>query len=91
MSVLAHQKRGQSLYIEHWNSSAKRFVVCCALCGKRGFKPSVLDDGFAISLEKKVIRCALEAHLEPLALDEFDRCDFCAEHQDTLISRSDKS
>ena len=46
MSHSKKTKRGSSLYIENWNPRARRFIAVCALCGREGYRPSILEEGF---------------------------------------------
>jgi hypothetical protein len=71
-------KKGRSQYVERWNPLAKRFVVSCSLCGHTGFSPSILEEGFATTLQKKAIVGQLQKVLNPLHLDELCRCSVCA-------------
>jgi hypothetical protein len=71
-------KRGRSHYVDQWNPRAKRFVVSCGSCGHTGFRPDILQDGFANTLEKQAIVKELQSTLEPLPLDESGRCSVCA-------------
>ena len=77
-------KRGQSLFLDKWNKSAKRFIVTCAICGKQGYAPSIDEDGFVHSSESvtnyehRAIWAELTATYSPLPLDELGRCEICA-------------
>ena len=73
-------KRGRSQYVEVWNPRAKLFIHSCGLCGRIGFSPGILDEGFADTYEKQAIRSSLQSVLEPLHLDEQGRCAICAAH-----------
>ncbi|MBE6633703.1 MAG: hypothetical protein E7620_05090 [Ruminococcaceae bacterium] len=82
-------KRGNSLYINNWNSSAKRFINTCAVCGAQGYSPTIDEDGFiydpsmkVINFEHRAIRMELQSVLKPLALDELGRCNTCAKVMD---------
>ncbi len=45
MSHSKHTKRGYSLYLEKWDSAAKKYIHTCALCGCRGYSPALeLDE-----------------------------------------------
>lgn len=46
MSHSKMTKRGRSHYVESWNPDAKRFINTCAVCGDRGYNPSIEDEGF---------------------------------------------
>jgi hypothetical protein len=72
-------KRGRSHYVEAWNPRAKKFIVTCSLCGRVGYSPTIMDDGFADTLEKKAIRSELTRIHEPLSLDAEGRCEKCSE------------
>ena len=77
-------KKGKSLYIEKWNSSAKRFINTCVICGAQGYNPSIDDTGFVydnaqnVNLEHQAIRSELKSVLKPLSLDSLGRCADCA-------------
>ena len=83
MSHSKKTKRGSSLYVESWNPSAKRFITECVLCGKRGYDPSIEDEGFVrpsegvYDGEHAAIRAELMKILPPLELDELGRCEVC--------------
>jgi len=78
MSHSKMTKRGRSHYVESWNPDAKRFINECKICGKKGFKPSILEDGFWEDYVHRAILCELERTLSPLPLDELGRCETCA-------------
>ena len=88
MSHSKKTKRGSSLFVESWNAKAKNFINECALCGRRGFSPTILEEGFVhpspnkTDFEHNAIKAELSAILEPLALDELGRCDICAKNMD---------
>ena len=88
MSHSKTTKRGNSLYVEKWNPSAKRFIVTCAVCGACGYDPSIEDEGFIHPSENKTdyehraIYAELTASLKPLALDPLGRCSICARIMD---------
>ena len=88
MSHSKMTKRGKSLFVESWNPKAKKFINECVLCGKRGFAPSVLEEGFVhpspneTNFEHHAIRAELSAILSPLALDSLGRCEVCAKNMD---------
>ena len=79
MSHSKYVKRGSSYHFESYGADAKRFIIACAGCGRRGFRPSVLDNGFPAKLDRKVIRMNLEEALAPLELDDAGLCAECAE------------
>ena len=85
MSHSKMTKRGRSQYIEGWNPSAKRFINVCALCGARGYSPSIDEDGFVYNdegriadFEHRAIREELRRVLSPLSLDDDGLCEDCA-------------
>ena len=84
MSHSKKVKRGESLYVEHWNPSAKRFINTCRLCGARGYSPTILDEGFLYDRAGNAdgvhaaIYASLTATLQPLALSEDGICLACA-------------
>lgn len=78
MSHSKYTKRGKSLYVEHSNPDAKRFINTCALCGAQGYRPTIDEDGFTSDLIHKVIRAELKRIFSPLPLDNLGRCADCA-------------
>lgn len=91
MSHSKHTKRGSSLYIEKWNPSAKRFINTCAVCGARGYSPTIDDDGFVFdkakniaSLVRRAIRAELKSVLQPLSVDTLGRCEDCAKRMEKI-------
>lgn len=80
MSHSKHTKRGFSLYIEKWNSSAKKYVNTCAICGRTGYSPVIEREDFRAKNE--VIYKELSRTLSVLELDKNDRCAVCAAIQD---------
>jgi hypothetical protein len=72
-------KRGQSHHIESWNAEAKRFIVQCTCCQRRGFLPSILEPGFADTLRRRVVRSCLQDAMGPLDLNDAGLCAECAE------------
>ena len=85
MSHSKYTKRGNSLYIEKWNPSAKRFINTCTVCGAQGYDLGIDEDGFVYDNAKKIadfehraIREELKRVLKPLSLDSFGRCSDCA-------------
>ncbi len=76
-------KKGKSLYVESWNPKSKKFINTCALCGKQGYKPSIIEDGFVNisptvkNYEHSAIRNELTAILNPLPLNEHGLCEVC--------------
>ena len=85
MSHSKPRKRGQSLYLNSWNKSAKRFIIQCRQCGHEGFSPTVLDSGFVEEgpdgirdkLKREAVRAELVRAYEPLELDEVGLCRDC--------------
>ena len=82
MSHSKQTKRGYSLYLENWNSSAKKYINTCAICGHRGYSPVIEQAGFCNYLENKAIYKELSKTLCRLQLDELGRCEDCARVQD---------
>ena len=88
MSHSKHNKRGRSLYVENWNPAAKKYILTCALCGKQGYSPTILDAGFFGDLThegdfaRRAIYNELTKTLECLPLDELGRCEHCAKRMD---------
>ena len=75
---MSHSKltrRGRSLYLEKWNPSAKKYICTCALCGKQGYSPAILEPDFVSApgklqnLERYAIREELIKTLCALPLD----------------------
>ena len=83
MSHSKKTKRGQSLFVESWNPSAKRFINVCSLCGAKGYSPTIDEEGFVytsdgkINYEHRAIQAELSKILSPLPLDELGRCPQC--------------
>ena len=82
MSHSKMNKRGFSLYVESWNPKAKKYIVTCALCGSRGYSPTIESEGFLDDPERRAIHCELTKALSPLSLDSLGRCADCAKHMD---------
>lgn len=87
MSHSKKTKRGRSLYIENWNPRARRFIAVCALCGREGYRPSILEEGFekegvAPDFEHRAIVAELTRVYSPLPLDSLGRCEVCAGNMD---------
>ena len=88
MSHSKYFKRGKSLYIENWNSSAKRFINVCTICGAQGYSPSIEDAGFLsdsgnnVNYEHRATQAELMRALKPLPLDSLGRCEICAKMVD---------
>ena len=69
MSHSKFRKNGQSLYMDNWNSAAKKYIT---------------EHDFINSLEREAIYEELTKMFQsPLILDSFGRCDECAKRQDT--------
>lgn len=82
MSHSKMTKRGRSQYVEKWNPAAKKFIVSCALCGSKGYSPSIEDAGFLSDSVNRAILSELRATLKPLELDALGRCKACASAMD---------
>ena len=82
MSHSKKTKRGRSLYIENWNPYAKKFINVCKVCGRRGYRPSIEDDGFCSDAMYAAIYDELKSTLQSLSLDELGRCEVCAKLMD---------
>lgn len=66
------------------NPYAKRFINTCAVCGAQGYAPQVDDADFAGNeptvfhrFSREKLRAMLHKYYQPMALDEFGRCDEC--------------
>lgn len=82
MSHSKVRKKGQSLYIDNWNPSAKKYVHICYLCGRRGYSPAIEEEDFLTTLEHKAIyRELIKMFDSALELDSFGRCADCAKRQ----------
>lgn len=81
MSHSKFTKRGQSLYVNSWNPSAKKYINVCKICGHRGYRPGIEDEGFLSSPKNRAVYSSLTQTLEPLPLDELGRCEYCAKIQ----------
>lgn len=83
MSHSKFRKKGQSIYIDNWNPSAKKYINICTLCGRRGYSPAIEEEDFISNLERKAIYDELTKMLHSaLALDAYGRCSDCANKQD---------
>ena len=85
MSHSKMTKRGRSHFVESWNPKAKNFINTCALCGARGYSPTIDEDGFVYegearfpNFEHRAIRDELTRILSPLPLDSLGRCQTCS-------------
>ncbi len=79
MSHSKQTKRGYSLYLESWNSSAKKYINVCMICGYQGYSPVIEADSF----KNWVVRRELMKTLPRLELDKLGRCEYCAKIQDS--------
>ncbi len=76
-------KRGQSMYINNWNPSAKKYINTCFICGKQGYSPAIEEADFIDGLERKVTYVELKKMFPaPLSLDSLGRCEECAKRMD---------
>lgn len=78
MSHSKHTKRGYSLYIEKWDSSAKKYINTCKICGYKGYNPVIENDNF----QDKTIYYELSKTLCRQELDRLGRCKYCAKVHD---------
>ena len=78
-------KRGYSLYIEKWNTSAKKYINTCAICGQKGYSHVIEQAEFQESLNTWVIYKELTRTLRRMKLDKLGRCEDCARVQDTRM------
>ena len=83
MSHSKHTKRGYSLSLEKWNSSAKKYINTCAICGHKGYSPVIEKEDFCNNSENKVIYKELSQILCSMQLDELGRCEDCAKVHDS--------
>ena len=77
MSHSKSTKRGRSQYVEVWNPRAKKFILECSRCGRRGFRAEILTDEFQFDLERQAISRELQRILSPLELDDQGLCSTC--------------
>lgn len=82
MSHSKNTKRGYSLYVENWNPSAKKYINTCSICGKKGYRPTIEDEDFCNSLERRVIFKELKKTLGKMQIDDLGRCETCSKVQD---------
>ena len=83
MSHSKQRKRGKSLYLDKWNTSAQKYIHICYLCGRKGYSPAIEAEDFTNSLENEAIFRNLTSMLRgPLSLDSLGRCDDCARRQE---------
>ena len=90
MSHSKYHKRGRSLYLDHWNPNAKKYINECKVCGSKGYSPSIErsdflrnsdKDPFTFSMNKAIYEELTKA-FSLLELDEYGRCENCAGIQD---------
>lgn len=86
MSHSKQTKRGYSLYVEKWDSSAKKYINTCAICGHKGYSPVIEQEDFCINSKNNVIYKELSRILCKMQLDELGRCEDCAKVQDSEMS-----
>ena len=90
MSHSKYNKRGHSLYLDHWNPNAKKYINECSVCGYKGYSPAIEEPDFLSEREKepsvfslnKAIYKELTNTFSMLELDEYGRCETCAKIQD---------
>lgn len=84
-NIVSHskfRKNGQSLYIDNWNPSAKKYINTCCFCGRKGYSPAILENDFVNSLEHQAIYNELTKLFNfSLELDSLGRCEECARLQ----------
>lgn len=73
MSHSKHTRRGFSYPLDAWGTEAKRYVVGCALCAKKGFNPIALENQSLSHWNKR----ELQSILDPLELDSAGLCIEC--------------
>lgn len=74
MSHSKTTKRGFSLYIEKWDSTAKKYINTCSICGYKGYSPVIEQEDFSDTTIYK----ELSKTLPKLELDKLGRCNCCA-------------
>lgn len=90
MSHSKYHKRDRSLYLEHWNPNAKKYINECKICGYKGYSPVIERSDFLSNSDKdpctfsinKAIYEELTKVFLPLELDHYGRCKNCAGIQD---------
>ena len=83
MSNSKFRNNGQSLYIDNWNPTAKRYINICSLCGQKGYSPAIEEGDFIVDLEHQAIYNELRKMFRTaLVLDEWGRCLECAKLQE---------
>ena len=81
MSHSKHTKRGYSLHLEKWNRESEKYINTCAMCGFKGYSPTIEQDEFKDNITYR----ELVKTLPRLELDELGRCSYCARIQDKNI------
>ena len=83
MSHSKYMKRGFSWYIECCNSSAKKYMNTCKICGHKGYSPVIEAEDFfdknVLYSQKKAIYQGLTQTLPKLPLDRLGRCEYCTQ------------
>ncbi len=87
MSHSKYNKRGRSLYLDKWNPNAKKYINECKICGYKGYSPAIEHPDFLTERDKdpnvfplnKLIYKELTKTFSLLELDEFGRCESCAQ------------
>ncbi|MBP1585841.1 MAG: hypothetical protein ILP17_09135 [Lachnospiraceae bacterium] len=87
MSHSKHTKRGYSIYLEKWNPSSKRYINTCAICGSRGYSPVIEAEDF----DQKSVFQELKRTLPRMEIDEYGRCNDCAEIMDKVMNNEGES
>lgn len=83
MSHSKFRKKGQSLYLDNWNPSAKKYINSCCLCGRKGYSPTIEEKCFLDTVEHKAIYEELTRLFDSsLSVDSWGRCNECATRQD---------
>ncbi len=77
-------KRGKSYYLDSWNPEAKKYIVTCALCGKRGYSPAIEGVDFCDTLGNTPVYNELKKTLSKMEVDEWGRCAVCAKIQEEV-------
>ncbi len=73
------KKRGQSksLYLDSWNPAAKKYLVACGVCGKKGYKPTVAEFKTSESRRERMIFKELDRLFDLLDLSKAGICREC--------------
>lgn len=83
MSHSKYRKKGQSLYIDNWNPSAKKYINICMVCGRKGYSPAIEEKDFINCVEREAIYCELTKMFPcSLVLDSYGRCSDCTKRRD---------